>query len=388
MDDDRHHSLWLWVATTLVVAALALLGISAALNVGKTPTVVWETTWEAFLAYGLFGIAVLCVVAAARGWRFPLVPRPNDSEAGTVWVRPVDQPPAAEVLRSGPGPGIFTMDQSGITAGGSIRAGGEISAPGHIRAGIESTSLKIASRRLGTELRDIRLMIERVKATNPMAYPPGFRLPAARWEEYEPLLANYGDLYRYVERAYTAALGVNEVLRLREARQSANMTTTLGVNAEDRLDVAHGAAGEALDALGEEHNDPFRTAPPGEPTILYAGPQPARTREDAQRRRRAALIRFVDRGEEIRGSIEAAVFPSTDFDVASGFILRVQSVHVTVWLSELDQYVAVQFTEDFRQQIPAPPKNPSATEILEVIDETIGLIENQIRKIDEGVMPP
>src|SRR5207253_61670 len=151
-----------------------------------------------------------------------------------------------------------------------------------------------ASRRLGTELRDMRLMIERVKATSPMAYPRGFRLPVARWQEYEPLLADHPDIYRLVERAYTAANGVNEVLRLREGRQGANVAT-LGVISEDGLDETHGAAGEALDALGEGHNAPFKPVPSGEVAIREMTPRPARTRQDAQARRRAALVRFLDR---------------------------------------------------------------------------------------------
>ena len=172
------------------------------------------------------------------------------------------------------------VQPASITAGKSIHADGEISATGDIRAGVKPVggvisasfvasreqmverirnrpALERASRRFGVELREMRLMIERLKATNPMAYPPGFRLPVACWAEYEALLAEYADLHGPIDRAYAAARGVNDVLRLREARQG-DHPTTLAVNAEDGLDATHGAAGEALDALGERHNEPFK----------------------------------------------------------------------------------------------------------------------------------
>jgi hypothetical protein len=113
----------------------------------------------------------------------------------------------------------------------------------------------------GTELRDIRRKIERVKVTNPPSYPREFQLPGARWTEYGPVLAELRpELYVIVERAYTAAHDVNENLRTRESRQRATNPPQLGAIPEDGLDEAHGLAGEALDALGQKHNEPIKSA--------------------------------------------------------------------------------------------------------------------------------
>jgi hypothetical protein len=134
-----------------------------------------------------------------------------------------------------------------------------------------SPELERVSRLLGTELRRMRVLIEQVKATNPMAYSLDFRLPVSRWEASEETLAHYRDRYGPVERAYDGAKSLNEVLRLREERQRAAggplydiSRAPLAVNAEDGLDRVHGLAGEALDALGERHNDPFQSDPPHE----------------------------------------------------------------------------------------------------------------------------
>jgi hypothetical protein len=43
-------------------------------------------------------------------------------------------------------------------------------------------------------------------------YGPGFRLPAARWDEYDEILAEHAELYAVVENAYTAAHRVNEAI--------------------------------------------------------------------------------------------------------------------------------------------------------------------------------
>jgi len=112
---------------------------------------------------------------------------------------------------------------------------------------------------LGTELRDIRTKIERVKSTKPASYPFGFQLPAARFTEYESVLAKDRRIYEVVSRAYTAAHHVNEMLNARESRRREGNRQPLAAIPEDGLDEAHGAAGEALDVLGEPHNQPFRT---------------------------------------------------------------------------------------------------------------------------------
>jgi hypothetical protein len=111
----------------------------------------------------------------------------------------------------------------------------------------------------GTELRDIRTKIERVKATNPPSYPPVFQLPGACFTKYGPVLAERRkDLYAIVERAYAAAHHVNENVRTRQVRAGAHML--LGAISEDGLDEAHGLAGEALDALQQAHNEPVESS--------------------------------------------------------------------------------------------------------------------------------
>jgi hypothetical protein len=115
-------------------------------------------------------------------------------------------------------------------------------------------SMPAVSRQLGTELRDIRHRIELVKTTRPHPhYSHGFRLPGARFDEYDEMLAERPELYPAVEKAYTAAHHVNEALAMRETR--ANTGATIGVIDDDGLDAAYEAAGEALDALGEPRGE-------------------------------------------------------------------------------------------------------------------------------------
>jgi len=126
-------------------------------------------------------------------------------------------------------------------------------------AELRKTKLRNAALPLGTELRDIRHKIELVKSTRPNPhYSHGFRLPGARWDEYDSFLAaDWPDLYPIIERAYTAAHHVNEALKMRETR--AGVGKTVGVIADDGLDEAYDAAGVALDALGESRGEPWET---------------------------------------------------------------------------------------------------------------------------------
>jgi len=122
----------------------------------------------------------------------------------------------------------------------------------------ESPAMTIAGRQIGTELRDIRHKIEIVRSTRPSPhYSQGFQLPGARFDEYDEVLAEHPELYPIVERAYTAAHHVNEALDMRRTR--AKPGWTIGVIAEDGLDAAYDAAGEALDALGEERGPVFES---------------------------------------------------------------------------------------------------------------------------------
>ena len=113
----------------------------------------------------------------------------------------------------------------------------------------------------GTELRDIRTKIEKVTAVEqPAVYPPGFALPAYQWAKYDKTIAGKPDAYKVVERAYTTAHQFNEGLRARELRTRAGMSVPPIVTPEDGLDDIHRAVGEALDALGQLHNEPYRSA--------------------------------------------------------------------------------------------------------------------------------
>ena len=71
---------------------------------------------------------------------------------------------------------------------------------------------------MGTELRDIRLKIERIKAATPAIYPSGFRFPGRQFTEFQNLLSAHPEVYEKVERAYTAAHNVNEVLDLKRPK--------------------------------------------------------------------------------------------------------------------------------------------------------------------------
>jgi hypothetical protein len=111
---------------------------------------------------------------------------------------------------------------------------------------------------LGTELRDIRRKIEKVKGMEVQIYWEGFELPAARWHEYDEVLALEAELYAKVEAAYVAANDVNEAVRY---RRSINRVPgrNIGANPTDGLDRAYEAAGYALDALVQLRGEPWRT---------------------------------------------------------------------------------------------------------------------------------
>jgi hypothetical protein len=118
--------------------------------------------------------------------------------------------------------------------------------------------ISAVARQIGTELRDIRHKIEIVRVTRPHPhYSDGFQLPAARWDEYDEVLAEDADLYGAVEAAYTAAHHVNEALDMRRTRAGAGVT--VGVGPDDGLDAAYDAAGEALDALKQERGEVWET---------------------------------------------------------------------------------------------------------------------------------
>jgi hypothetical protein len=127
----------------------------------------------------------------------------------------------------------------------------------HLRdAAAERPSAEAIRRQLGTELRDIRQKIERVKAGKRPRYWRGLRLPAARWDEYDEFLAEDADLYAILEAAYTAAHHINEHLVRWE---TASSHPSFLVRPEDGLDETYDAVGEALDALGEERGEPWES---------------------------------------------------------------------------------------------------------------------------------
>jgi hypothetical protein len=123
---------------------------------------------------------------------------------------------------------------------------------------LQNPAMTLAVRQIGSELRDIRHKIEIVKSTRPHPhYSDMFRLPGARWDEYDEVLAKDPALYRIVEAAYTAAHHVNEAVDMRRTR--AGEGVTVAVIPDDGVDAAYDTAGEALDALGEERGPVWET---------------------------------------------------------------------------------------------------------------------------------
>ena len=126
-----------------------------------------------------------------------------------------------------------------------------------LEAAESSKEIRTVAHILGTELRDIRRKIERAKADDPPRYPFGFKLPTGGFTEYRAVLAQDDHVYKIVAGAYTAAHRVNERLDERESRRRPGNRLRSEVLPEDGLDAAHGAAGEALDVLGEPHDEAF-----------------------------------------------------------------------------------------------------------------------------------
>lgn len=202
------------------------------------------------------------------------------------------------------------------------------------------------ARQLGSELREIRLMIERVKGTNPMSYPRPFRLPTTQWEKHEDFLARE-ETYDVVEKAYSAVRNTNGVLNLREARQGEKLTP-LGVIVEDGLDRAHGLAGEALDALGEMHNEPFVATHSGEahrrsaPAIddverLHAKVLFAQIGDDQERARKCGQL--IERGHALRTEVQSATVQEMLRDMTASFTTGDLRRRLVRWCSDVRGFV-------------------------------------------------
>jgi hypothetical protein len=89
-------------------------------------------------------------------------------------------------------------------------------------------SLPAVVRLVVTELKDIQNKVDVMRATGPANhYADVFALPAARWDEYDEVLAEHPELYAVAERAYTAVHRSNEVVATRRWRAGAGKT--LGV---------------------------------------------------------------------------------------------------------------------------------------------------------------
>jgi hypothetical protein len=212
-----------------------------------------------------------------------------------------------------------------------------------------------------------------------MVYAPGFRLPVERWsEEVGDVLAHYRDRYAPVERAYDAAKRLNGLIRAREERQWAEggalyslSPKPIPVRETDGFNEVHGLAGEALDALGERHNDPFQAKPRED--------NPAgQKRQRAKERRKETLLRFADRGEDYRERITRAVYPSPPSIVGGGEVSwMVSRILVIKWLSELADYARVELSEDFVRRIPTVG-DPTPRATLAAIDAAIALIEETV----------
>ena len=65
-----HDSLWLGTGATLIAVSAALLGVAASLDGGKG-TIIWASG-PAIGSYVTLFLAGVCLIAAARDWRFPL----------------------------------------------------------------------------------------------------------------------------------------------------------------------------------------------------------------------------------------------------------------------------------------------------------------------------
>jgi hypothetical protein len=115
---------------------------------------------------------------------------------------------------------------------------------------------RVMAELLGTELRDIRRKVEKVRSMRHPVYWDGFQLPAYRFDEWKAELAKQPELYRLVEHAYVLANDVNEAV---VHRRTLTTSRLIGPHPSDPLDAAYDAAGVALDALGKPRGEPFLT---------------------------------------------------------------------------------------------------------------------------------
>jgi hypothetical protein len=106
------------------------------------------------------------------------------------------------------------------------------------------------------------------------------------------------------------------------------------------------------------------------------------TRERAQERRKATLIRFMDQGEGFRERITKAAYPSPPSLVGNSVTWPLLYILVVKWLSELHDYALRELPEDFVERIPSARSGATPKDGLDAIDATIGLIEQAV-----GEMP-
>ena len=126
------------------------------------------------------------------------------------------------------------------------------------KARASEEDLASAALLLGTELNAIRHDIELARARKPASFSREFRLPGARWDQYNEALSKHPELYATVGKAYIAAHHVNRCLEIRENQNL--RAWTFGILPDDGVDEAYESAEEALKALGIEPEEPWETA--------------------------------------------------------------------------------------------------------------------------------
>lgn len=106
------------------------------------------------------------------------------------------------------------------------------------------------------------------------------------------------------------------------------------------------------------------------------------TPQRAQERRRATLVRFVARGEQIRDDVLRATFPSPPTLIGNTVSAALNHVSTSKWLHELRQYAP-----ELQERVPVLELGASPQTILAALDTTLALLDETIQAIDSGATP-